>query len=481
VTEIDYKSVDAYIKNLQPDAAAGNQEAPAAVYLVFGEALLRDQVLEKLLKVLLPSSWNYEPLDGSEAEVHAAIEKVNTFSLLAGRKVVALNDVRLFDTGADVPALVQQAHKAYESRKLPQACGLLLRILALLQLKLEDTLEADWKSKLPVNDQDTAWLDEVAAFGRRHKKSVPEMDDAETALCRAVEKGFPAGNLLVITSESVDRRRKLYKTIRDRGVIIDCSVPKGERKAEKQAQEAVIRETLERTLANAGKQLEPGAFEALYSMTGFDLHTFVGNLEKLIDYVGERNLITAKDIHTALKRTRKDPVFALSNAVAERNLSDALFYTRSLMSDSENPLQPEQILAAIVNQVRKLLRIKDFLAGPHGGLWQPGCPYGQFRSVVMPAAVEFDRSLEQHVQQWDNADQAPQGGKSARRVKTDLFIVKNPKNPYPVYQQFLASDRFTFNALMEAMEHLADADLRIKSATEDKRKVLEAVLMRICL
>jgi len=480
VAEIDFKTVDRHLKSLKVDTAPAGRNAPAPVYLIFGEEMLRSQVLQKLLEILLPSSWNYEPVDGSEVEVHEAIEKVNTFSLLSGRKIVVFHEARLFDSGADIRPLIAKARKAYNDQKTEQASSILLRVLARLQLTLEDTAEPNWKSKLPVEPEDHHWLEETAGFSRRKQRSVPETADGETHLCKAIEKGFPAGNMLIITSDAIDRRRKLYKTIRDRGVIIDCSVPRGERKAEKQAQAAVIRETLERVLNSSGKQMEPGAFEVLYDMTGFDLRTSVNNLKKLIDYVGDRHRITRSDIETALKRTRKDPVFALTNAVAERRLEQALFYTDSLLSDGENPLQPEQVLVAIVNQIRKLLRIKDFLAGPHGGLWNPGCTYAQFKNSVMPAVEEFDHSLAQHRQQWDERFEGVQGGKAARKTKTDLLIVRSPKNPYPVYQQFLATDRYSSQDLIEAFEHLAAADRRIKSATEDKKKVLEDVLMRIC-
>ena len=35
--------------------------------------------------------------------------------------------------------------------------------------------------------------------------------------------------------------------------------------------------------------MDKGAYLVLLEMTGFDLRTFCGSLEKLIDYTGERN------------------------------------------------------------------------------------------------------------------------------------------------------------------------------------------------
>ena len=44
-------------------------------------------------------------------------------------------------------------------------------------------------------------------------------------------------------------------------------------------------------------------------MTGFDLRTFINNLEKLIAYTGERKNITKDDVKSVLERTRIDPIY----------------------------------------------------------------------------------------------------------------------------------------------------------------------------
>jgi hypothetical protein len=39
---------------------------------------------------------NYEPVDGLNENVPGALERINTFSLLSQRKIVALTDARVF-------------------------------------------------------------------------------------------------------------------------------------------------------------------------------------------------------------------------------------------------------------------------------------------------------------------------------------------------------------------------------------------------
>ena len=91
--EITYKEADRYFKNI------GTKFPP--VFLIYGEEYLMKSVSKILLDKLLPEfekSLNYEALDGDNENVPTAIEKINTFSLLSDRKVVALLDSRIFYT-----------------------------------------------------------------------------------------------------------------------------------------------------------------------------------------------------------------------------------------------------------------------------------------------------------------------------------------------------------------------------------------------
>ena len=229
-------------------------------------------------------------------------------------------------------------------------------------------------------------------------------------------------------------------------------------------------------------------------MTGFDLRTFSSNLEKLIDYVGERENITVEDVAAILKRTKKDPIFDLTNAVADTDIQGALFFLGSLLAAEFHPLQ---ILAALTNQIRKLLLVKDFVQSSHGAGWHAGCPYNQFRDSVMPAIVDYDKELLQQIEDWDQMVSADldlkdldskelesKGGKSVKKSKkkamTDLLITKNPKNAYPVYQVLRKSERFSKTNLCEALEALSETDLLLKSSRQDPKLILEKLIMRIC-
>jgi DNA polymerase-3 subunit delta len=278
--------------------------------------------------------------------------------------------------------------------------------------------------------------------------------------------------------------------IREFGVVVDCSVPTGDRKSDKKIQEAVLLETMNAVLAESGKSIDRDAFTVLQEMTGFNIRTFTGNVEKLVNFVGDRPQITRSDIVAALQRTKKDPVYALTGAVAARNLEDALFYLSTLMSEGLDAMRPEQILVAILNQIRKLLRVKEFTASQYGKIWFSGCPFNQFTAAVMPVVQQFDAELLDRKRLWQdqlsgadhdqNLSPPKKGGKKKKQPATDLSIVKNPNNPYPVYQLFLSAENYTKQELLQAFELLSKADLRIKTSGDNRRLILEEVVFNIC-
>jgi DNA polymerase III subunit delta len=271
------------------------------------------------------------------------------------------------------------------------------------------------------------------------------------------------------------------------GLIIDCSVPKGARREDRIAQEAVLAERKDAILGAGQKTMNQAAFHALHEKTGFDLRTFSSNLEKLVSYIGDRREITIEDVESVLPRTKIDPIYELTNALADRNPEQMLFFLDSLLSSGIHPLQA---FAALINQIRKLLLVKDFVASPYGRNWQAACPYDYFRAQVVPDVVAYDRELVDQLDRWQTMlaenPQPDHGGAAAKKKKrksktdTDLLIAKNPKNAYPIYQLFKKSERYTREELLEAVDSLNSADNQLKSSSQNPKLVLEKVILGIC-
>lgn len=309
------------------------------------------------------------------------------------------------------------------------------------------------------------------------------------ALQALMEKGLPQGHYLLLTTSQADRRRTLFKAFSKCGLVVDCSVAKGSRKADKTEQAALLRTLMEEVLAPVQKGIDGQAFTLLTDRVGFDPATLVDNLEKLVVFIGPRPGITATDVQSVVERTRKDAIFEFTNAVADRNAPSALFYFHSLTEEGAHPLQ---FLKALGNQIRKITRVKGFVESCRGKkemVWHPGQSYQQFTRITLPAAVKADELIRQHLADWEDelppVDKDKSSGKKKavakkKRPASDLAMAPNPKNPYPVYQTFLKSDNFTQKELIHILMALGDLDFRLKSATAHPHVLLENLIIQIC-
>jgi DNA polymerase-3 subunit delta len=272
-------------------------------------------------------------------------------------------------------------------------------------------------------------------------------------------------------------------------------VATGSRQAEKNAQETALKERMTAILKKFNKQMDTAAFRALYEKTGFNMRSFCASVEKMIDYVGERPRIQAADVEKALSRTRQDPIFELTSAVAERHPEAALFFLRSMLTGDLHPLQ---IIAALTNQVRKLIVAREFIDSPKGRAWRPKMPYSDFRRNVMPAVAAYDDDFRAMLSAWEDALAAPlpgkekngrsastkKGKKKARKKKkptgNQLLLAPNPNSPYPVFKTIENASRFTLAELVRALEKLYATDLRLKTGEKNPEVVLDGLVMEIC-
>ena len=460
------------------------------MYLFWGEEFLYKTALEELLDMIFTSSekrLNYAAMDDNNGNIHDIIERINTYSLLTGPRVVALKDSKIFYSSLDMAAFFEKARAAYDINDIKKASKYILNLMSKLKLTYEDLADkADRNVRLKYDAGvfgDDAWLEKIIDYCMDNRLTIPPALDNADLLQRALEKGFPQGNHLVVTTDMVDKRRSLYKSILKVGTVVNCSVPKGNRRADKTAQRAVLNDQLRGFLSRSGKTIQKEASDCLVEMTGFDLRTFTSNLEKLISFVGDRTEIRSDDVEKVLNRTQKDPLYELTNSVAERNILDAIFFLDSLLSDNFHPLQ---MLAAITNQVRKLLVIRDFMESPHGKSWQgPQTNYQGFQDAVLPAMQHYDTDILNRLDDWDRmtaavSDDAAKPSKKKDKTQTDLGIVKNPQNPYPVFQMALRAQGFSLHELQAAMETLSDADVQMKSTPKNPRLILEKVIFSIC-
>jgi len=492
--EINHRELKSY---LSKPGDYQDEEKTAHVFLIHGDELLYKTALDEIINALVSDSGrslNYEMIDGTNDNVGEVLRRINTYSLLSGGKILGFCDSQVFYSKINEGELLEKVRNAHDNDELLKAAKQFANLLGIMGLTLEDVNRDNRVKALKLDSsgiKDGEWLDRVIGYCGESGITAGTGSLGQKAFQEAIEKGFPEDNRLVITTDIVDKRRSLYKVILEKGIVVDCSVPKGSGKADEAARESILNEKMHEILSRYKKTMDKDAYLLMYEMTGFDLRGFTSSLEKLVTYTGDRNKITRKDVKDVVLRTRKDPLYEFTNAVSDRDLGNALFYLESLFSggDIEHPLQ---LLAAMVNQIRKLLLMKDFAESPNGKLWRPGSPYNYFQKSVLPAIREYDQDILNKEEAWnalvsentgsgEGAGKPAKGKSGRKKKKSGGDIALSGNHPYPVYQTLRKSDKFTKDELVEAMVSLANADKILKSSPPGgHRLVLEKTIFHIC-
>jgi len=492
--EISYKELGTHLKKIKDPAAVH----PPQAYLLYGEELLYKKAFDLLVDFLIPPAdrlTGCEPVDGAPGSIRDAVNRANTYAMHPGNKIIAVQESRIFYGNQEKEELIEKAKEAFRREDVQKAAKYVLSLLGQHQLSLDDVTHPENLSALLPDEggeTENKWFHEIIRHCIDQGLSVPSGNRPDQFLTTAIEKGFPRGNYLVLTTDMVDKRRALFKCFNDKGMVVDCSVPKGDRRADRLIQEEVLRNRMAAILETSKKNMAPRAFALLHEMTGFDLRTFSNNLEKLVLFTGERPAITEDDVRAVLERSKQDPIYALTGAISDRNPAQSLKLLDSLLQAGLHPLQ---VFTAIVNQLRKLILIKYFIRSPYGREWQSAMPYDGFTKGVLPAMAAYDQALVDLLSEWDEMLTGAEtegwhvdvGGKAKkkrkqqkRKLPEDLLVAANPKNPYPIYLTLKKADNFSMTELTDFYIRLGDTDMKLKRSAMNPKLVLEETILGIC-
>jgi len=148
-------------------------------------------------------------------------------------------------------------------------------------------------------------------------------------------------------SETVDKRRKVYKALEKKGQIVEFAPIKGR----------ALNNWIEDRARQLGKMIEPSAVVGLVTAIGNNLRQLNNELEKLSCY-STTEKISALDVSRMVSRTAESSIFELVDAIGERHYQKAIKMAREMVFLGEPVIR---ILFMIARQFRLLLRAKDFL------------------------------------------------------------------------------------------------------------------------
>ncbi|MDH3348217.1 MAG: hypothetical protein OEM02_09005 [Desulfobulbaceae bacterium] len=420
-------------------------------YLIIGDRFLCRQLADELCTALGSENATTHNIDGEREDFTATLQKLRTFSLFAGKQIYRVNDTSLFHSKNTLESqwkkIVQNQNKgnhgttANQLRTMLAAAGLRKEVAPHAFTALS---EPQWKKLFGFNKptENIDWTHDILVSNpapENSKSKTPSGKDTASLLEESLSKGLPTGNILVLIAEDVDKRKRLYKYLKDNHVVIDLGVDTGSGSAAKKQQRTILLELIEQTLKKYGKSMGPGVADTLLERVGFQPVAAVMETEKLVLYLNNRDRVEKADIDLLVGRTRQEALFELTGALGARNLEQTLLIALRLL---ENGYHSLAIIATLRNNIRSLLLFRTLLQFPEVG-YHPTMSAQNFQNKCLPTLKE-------------NA----------------IWTKELSGHPYAIFMQFKTASGLSLNTLKYWLVVLLKTEMRLKGSFIDDKIIL---------
>lgn len=225
----------------------------------------------------------------------------------------------------------------------------------------------------------------------------------------------PPGYLRIVFVETeVDKRNRMYKTVKDLGRVVEFGVQ----------DEKTLMRWAAGILGKEGKRIRQADMEMFLARTGTDMGNIRMELDKLIAYTMGRDTITAGDIESICTTQITNKIFDMVRAVTEKNQKRALELYYDLLTLKEPAMR---ILFLLARQFKQLLETKQLTeegAAQNEIASRLGVPSFAVRNLQACARSYSTGELMQAVEDFAESEEAVKTGRLEDVLSVELLIVK---------------------------------------------------------
>lgn len=227
-------------------------------------------------------------------------------------------------------------------------------------------------------------------------------------------KTMPDTTHMIFVEDEVDKRNRLYKAVKDIGNISEMN---GMDEQNMKLWAASI-------LQKDKKKITSDTLTYLFNKIGMDMQNVQTELEKLVCYAYDRDIITIEDIEEVCTTQIQSKIFAMIDAIGMKQSRKAFDLYADLLALREKPMT---ILYLITRQFNILLQVKELSAMnfdkntiaskagiPPFAVQKSVAQAKNFTKSTLKEALEFSADVEEQVKT----------GRLSEKLGVELLIVK---------------------------------------------------------
>ena len=328
---------NSHMKTIDNDIKLGQLKN---VYLLYGaEHYLVRQYRDKLKKALIlpDDTMNFSAFEGEDVNVKEIIDLSETLPFFADRRVILIEDSKLFKKGGD----------------------------------------------------------ELAEY----------MDN------------LPESTSFVFVEEEVDKRSKLFKAVTKAGSAVEFGTQTDE----------TLMKWIGARISKEGKNITQAAYRSFIAKTGTDMENIEKELEKLLCYTMDKEVIEPEDVEAITTEQISNKVFDMVDAIASHKQKQAMDMYYDLLALREAPMR---ILFLITRQFQILLTVKVMSNQGFGNkdiAAKAGCPEWAVRKYQGQAKAFSLDQIKEAIRDGVEYEAAVKTGRMNDQMAVELFIVQYSK------------------------------------------------------
>lgn len=232
-------------------------------------------------------------------------------------------------------------------------------------------------------------------------------------LAEYLENPAPSAFFVFMESE-VDKRSKLYKTVKKLGRDTEFVTPDG----------SMLTKWILGMVGREKKQISQGAMQLFLEKTGSDMENISHELEKLLSYCMEKDAIMEEDVEAICTKQLSSHIFEMIEAIGMKQQKKALMLYYELLALKVSPFQ---ILALLGRQFHILLQIKECrqLGYPEKEMaTKVGIPPFTVKKYLTQAGLFQTKDLRKALEDCVQADEDIKTGRMDQQLAIELLIVQ---------------------------------------------------------
>ena len=223
----------------------------------------------------------------------------------------------------------------------------------------------------------------------------------------------PDTTYFVFVEEVVDKRSKMYKSVKQNGSIVEVSI----------TEDKLITWILQ-LLKKDNKKITTNTMHYLLEKIGTNMETIRQEVEKLICYCYDKEVITEEDIDAVCTTQMNNQIFEMLDAMANKRQKAALQMYYNLLALREPPMKILYLIGRQFNLLMQTKMLKQRGYGDRVIAEKIGVPPFAGTKYVNQASKFKMEDLKKAVEECVEADEAVKNGSRNDRLSVELLIIK---------------------------------------------------------